>query len=102
VIGFRLAPQLRQLVAADGDVERGGAGRQVEERAVAPRLCVIQSQLLVEVVEPDRPEIVDAADGKCALDHAYGISSHRRHKASRHSCIVPRPRATGEAGKFRS
>src|SRR5215472_8844120 len=58
----RLAAQFGQFAGAVGHEQFAGRWRQMPDRAVAFGLRHIETQLLVEVIEPYRLKIVNAAD----------------------------------------
>ena len=55
----------------------------MQQRAVAPRLCRVEAELVVEIVEADRLEIVDAADGDAAADGALAHDQRGQMRAGR-------------------
>jgi hypothetical protein len=58
----RLTAQFRQFPGAIGHDQLAGLRRQMPDRAVAFGLGRIETQLLVEVIEPNRLQIENAAD----------------------------------------
>src|SRR5262249_6892138 len=64
----RLPAQLGQLGAAVGDEEPPRLPRQMQYGAVAARLRGVEPELDVQVVEPDRLEIVEAGNRQPSLD----------------------------------
>src|SRR5207247_2564237 len=91
-----LADQLRQLAEAHGDDERRGARRQMENGTVESGLVGIQAELVVEVVEGDRLEVVDVADGQPAGQ--AGIL-HRYRRQVRDGRVASRAHARRIAAK---
>ena len=61
-IGGEKQIELLARSLAVSDRQLPGRRRQMPDRAVAFHLGRIESQLLVEVVEPDRLKVIDTAD----------------------------------------
>ena len=64
----RLALQLRQLGRTVGDDQLGSTRRQIQQRAVAPRLFRVEAKLVVEIAKADGLPVEKAADGETTCD----------------------------------
>lgn len=60
----RVPAQFGQFASTVGDDKLCGYRRQMKKRAVALGLGCVETQLVVQIIESDRLQIVNSADGK--------------------------------------